>query len=257
MAEQQIELNSSMMRNTYKIEGGGSLGTCFLVGRPIANETNRARFVLITAAHVLEQMSGETAVLHLRQYVNNDFTKIPHTINIRRAGSPLWVKNPQGIDVAAMYVELPLNADHNLLSTNYFATDNMLNDFEIHPGDELCCLGFPLGAEANHMGFPVLRSGRIASFPLVPTREKISFLLDFQVFRGNSGGPVYFVDSNRSYAGATHIGKIQFIAGLVSQEFSITETINSLYETKQQVHPLALAVIIHASHILDTINQLQ
>ncbi|HPZ29776.1 MAG TPA: hypothetical protein PKU73_08720, partial [Defluviitoga sp.] len=61
---------------------------------------------------------------------------------------------------------------------------------------------------------------------------------------------------NRNYAGETHIGKIQFIAGLVSKEFSVTETIKSLYETKQQVHPLSLAVIIHASHILETINQL-
>ena len=30
-------------------------------------------------------------------------------------------------------------------------------------GDELLCLGYPLGAEANDAGFPILRSGKIAS----------------------------------------------------------------------------------------------
>jgi hypothetical protein len=120
----------------------------------------------------------------------------------------------------------------------------------------MCCLGFPFGVEANEYGFPILRSGRVASYPLVPTDKNISFLLDFQVYRGNSGGPVYFIESNRNYAGGTHIGKIQFIAGLVSEEFNITETVRALYETKQHVYPLALAKIIHASHILKTINQL-
>lgn len=250
------ELNTSMMRNTFKVEGEGSIGTCFLMGKPIANEPNRARYVLVTAAHVFEQMKGEAAVLHLRQIQNNRYIKMPFRINIRKNGTPLWIKNANGLDVAAMYLELPQNVDHDLMSTGLFATDDILNTFEIHPGDEMCCLGFPFGVESNDSGFPVLRSGRIASYPLIPTKEKPSFLLDFQIYKGNSGGPVYFIDSNRSYAGATHIGKIQFVAGLVSQEFSFTENINALYEKRQQVHPLALAVIIHASHILDTIRQL-
>lgn len=252
-----LELNSAMMRNTYRIEGEGSLGSCFVIGKPFNKDPTRAYFVLATAAHVLEQMKGEQAIIYVRKKQNNDsFTKIPYTIKIRQGSSPLWTKNKSRIDVAAMYVALPKDIDIQLLPTAMFADDKILSDFEIHPGDEMFCLGFPFGTEANEAGFPILRSGKVASFPLIPTQKNESFLLDFQIFRGNSGGPVYFVESNRNYAGSTHIGKIQFIAGLVSKEFNITETIKSLYETKQQTHPLALAIIIHASHILETINQL-
>ena len=259
MAENQniLELNSVMMRNTYKIEGNGSLGSCFLIGKPLKKDPTRGHHILVTAAHVFENMKGEEATIYLRKKQNdNTFIKVPWKIKIRQEGKSLWVKNKSGIDVAVMYVRLPKDIDTQLLSITMFADDKILTDYEIHPGDEMFCLGFPFGIEANEAGFPILRSGKVASFPLVPTQKKGSFLLDFEVFKGNSGGPVYFVESNRNYAGGTHIGKIQFIAGLVSKEFNVTETIKSLYETKQQVHPLALAVIIHATYILETINQL-
>lgn len=251
------ELNSIMMRNTYKIEGDGTIGSCFLIGKPFKKDPAQAYYVLVTAAHVLENMKGEEATIYLRKkQTDNSFVKIPWKIKIRQGSNALWVKNKSGIDVAVMYVQLPKDIDHQLLPTTMFADDKVLTDFEIHPGDGMFCLGFPIGFEANEAGFPILRSGKVASFPLVPTQKNESFLLDFEVFNGNSGGPVYFVESNRNYAGGTHIGKIQFIAGLVSKEFSVTETTKSLYETKHQVYPLALAVIIHASHILETINQL-
>ena len=259
MAENQniLELNSAMIRNTYKIEGEDSMGSCFLIGKPLKKDSSQARFVLVTAAHVLEQMKSEEATIYLRRKQNdNSFVKIPWKIKIRQGSNALWVKNKSGIDVAVMHVRLPKDIDCQLLSTTMFADDKILTEFEIHPGDEMYCLGFPFGTETNEAGFPILRSGKVASFPLVPTQKNESFLLDFEVFRGNSGGPVYFVESNRNYAGGTHIGKIQFIVGLVSKEFNVTETIKSLYETKQQVHPLALAVIIHATYILETINQL-
>jgi len=259
MAKDQniLELNTAMMRNTYKIEGENSLGSCFVIGKPFKEDPTHANFVLVTAAHVLEQMRGEDAIIYARKKQNDDsFTKISWRIKIREGSNPLWVKNKSDIDVAGMYVNLPKDVDIQLLPTRMFADDKILNDFEIHPGDEMFCLGFPFGAEANEAGFPILRSGKVASFPLTPTQKNQSFLLDFRVFRGNSGGPVYFVESNRNYGGGTHIGKIQFIAGLVSKESSVTETIKSLYETKQQIHPLGLATIIHASHILETINQL-
>jgi len=246
-----------MMMNTFKIEGKDSIGSCFLIGKPIKKDPKKARYVLVTAAHLLEQMKGEEATIYLRKKLEDDsFIKIPWKIKIRNRDKPLWVKNKSGIDVAAIYISVPIDTELKLLPTASFADDEVLLRFEIHPGDEMHCLGFPLGFEANEAGFPILRSGKIASFPLVPTGKNSTFLLDFKVFKGNSGGPVYFVESNRFFAGGTHIGKIQFIAGIVSQEFFATEKIKSLYETKEQTYPLALAVVIHASHIINTINQL-
>jgi len=135
------------------------------------------------------------------------------------------------------------------------ATDDILNEFEIHPGDTLSCLGYPYGAEANEAGFPILRSGQIASYPLTPTEQIKTFLFDFRIFSGNSGGPVYFVESNRTYGGGTKLGQIiQFFAGIVSQEKILEEEIRSLTETRYTKHRLSIAEVVHATLIQETID---
>ncbi|BBO80452.1 hypothetical protein DSCO28_10180 [Desulfosarcina ovata subsp. sediminis] len=115
-------------------------------------------------------------------------------------------------------------------------------------------LGFPFGVESNESGFPILRSGRIASYPLTPTKLTQTFLLDFEVFGGNSGGPVFLYDKNRIYQGKPHLGNIRFIVGLVSQERDLTEQVKSLEQITVKRHRLALAVIIHSALIRETIQ---
>jgi len=156
-----------------------------------------------------------------------------------------------------MYVRLPVGVDLPLLPISLLATDKELEEYEIHPGDSLSCLGYPYGAEANEAGFPILRSGQIASYPLTPTIKVKTFLYDFRVFGGNSGGPVYFIDQNRSYGGGTRLGnRIQFLAGLVSQEKMVEEEIISIAETRRTKYPLSLAVVIHATLIKEAIDLL-
>jgi hypothetical protein len=137
------------------------------------------------------------------------------------------------------------------------ADDKMLSDFDIHPGDEIKCLGFPLGVASNTAGFPILRSGMIASYPLTPTATMKTFLFDFRVFKGNSGGPVYYVEENRPIVHT--LGGYQsfhFIIGLVSEESLFTE--QSVSQYSQEIHQtqLGLAVVIHASLIKQTIEML-
>jgi len=201
-------------------------------------------------------MKGTYAVLFMRKK-NENYQKVPYPFEIRHEDKPLWVRHPdKAVDVAVMYVALPRDVDIVLLPTAMLADDEVLKEFEIHPGDELICLGYPFSAEANEAGFPILRSGKIASYPLIPTNQTKTFLYDFRVFRGNSGGPVYFVESARTYAGATHAGIIQFIAGLVSKEHMITEKVESLYGVREERYPLSLATVVHASLIKETIEML-
>ena len=253
--QKDIELNTLLMESTFKVEGRNAqgqptLGTVFIMGRPFPNQPAKGRYLLITAAHVLEEMQGETAVLHLRRKVDantNRWARAPIPLAIRANGQPVWKKHPDA-DVAAMYVRLPNESSIPLISTDLLADDKMLSDFEIHPGDELDCLGYPLGLDANDAGFPVLRSGKIASYPLVPTNTTRTFLFDFRILKGNSGGPVYFVQSTRTYAGGTHMETIHFIIGLVSQE--------SVVQQPYSEFQLGLAVVVHASLIKQAINLL-
>ena len=244
------------MRSTFKVAGKGSVGTAFIIGRPVPNDTGKLYYVLVTADHVFRDMEGEQATLYLRKKQGDEFIKLPYTLKIRRGTELLWKKHPE-TDVAVMYVRLPEQADIQLLPTSMLADDNMFNQFEVHPGDTLSCLGYPYSAEANEAGFSILRSGQIASYPLTPTSQIKTFLFDFQVFSGNSGGPVYFVQSNRAYGGSTILGQtIQFFAGIVSQEKFLEEEVRSITETRRTKHRLSIAVVVHATLIRETIDLL-
>jgi len=253
----RVELNTLLMESTFKIEGRGSIGTGFLLGRPYPNRPGQSRAVLVTAAHVLEDAQGEQATLVLRRKRGAfEWERLPVPITIRNGATPRWTKHPDG-DVAVMYVTIPPTAVGELLPTTLLADDAVLAELEIHPGDELNCLGYPFGQESNPAGFAILRSGKIASYPLLPTKETKTFLLDFRVFNGNSGGPVYFVDANRVYGGRLHLGvEHHFIVGLVTSEIRITQEIQELYGRRQEVYPLALAQIVHASLIREAIEML-
>lgn len=262
-AEEQkdFELNTILMESTFKIEGRNvqgqpTLGTVFILGRPYPDQPQKARYVMITAAHVLEEMQGDMAVLHLRRKMEADhWVRVPVQLQIRAQGQPLWKKHPD-VDVAVMYIRLPNEISIPLLPTLLLADDKTLAEFEIHPGDELECLGYPLGMEANDAGFPVLRSGKIASYPLLPSEKTKTFLFDFRVFKGNSGGPVYFVESNRTYNGVTHFQTIHFLIGLVVQESLVQQQIVGPYSEELRQYPLSLAVVIHASLMKQAINLL-
>ena len=248
-----FDINTTLMRSTFKIAGQGSTGTAFILGKPMVSDPKRGYYVLVTAAHVLTLMQGEHATLFLRTRQAETFTKLSHTVRIRNGAQPLWVTHPAA-DIAVMYITLPDNADISLISTDLLANDDIIRKFELHPGDRLACLGYPLGSESSDAGLPVLRSGYIASFPLMPTANVKSFLFDFNVFDGNSGGPVYFVESSRTFGGSLNIGTVQFLVGLVSQQKFAEEQIKSLNEMRVQRHRLGLAVVIHATMIRQALD---
>jgi S1-C subfamily serine protease len=210
------DLNTQMMLCTFKIADGQSTGTAWIVGKPVDSSEKQGYRVLVTANHVLENMKADTATLYLRRKdAKGNYGKMPFPFAIRKAGKRLWTRHPE-VDIAVMYASLPTGVEISGISTSVLGTDQELQKYEIHPGDDLCCLGYPLNFEANDAGFPILRSGRIASYPILPTRATRGFLLDFEVFPGNSGGPAYIVKQSPAYGGATHFGEpVRFIVGLV------------------------------------------
>lgn len=251
------DISTILMESTCKIAGPGSMGTGFIIGKPATNAPQRAYYTLITANHVLNAVQGESATLVLRQLVgSNTWQRIEIPIRIRAGSTPLWKKHPE-VDVAGIFVRLPTNTVRNILTTGLLVDDQTLTKYGFHPGTELMCLGYPFGAEANAYGFPILRSGRIASYPITPSRQTKTFLFDFTVFRGNSGGPVYFVENDPTVDGGRHIGlTVQGIIGLVVQERNITESIQELYEKKEKITPLQLGEVIHAVFIKELIESM-
>lgn len=256
-AAEHADYSTVLMELTFLIQGPNSIGTCFLVGNPHSGDSSL--FVLVTAAHVLEEMRGESAIVNTRTKTDQGWRVEPTTIQIRSQGRQLWTKHPTA-DVAVIYAPLRPNVEPSqVLGLAAFADDALLEKNAIHPGDEVLVLGYPLAQSANEALFPVLRSGRIASYPLLPTLSTKLFLIDFRVFKGNSGGPVYVSSGSNRVLGDgrfTMGGVLQFLMGLVVSEKTVTEHTDGLYETREQVYSLGLAYVVHASLIRQAVEML-
>jgi hypothetical protein len=247
----RLEINTHLMETTFQIFGPtgkpGEItgGTVFILGKQ-KRETG-AYFVMISAAHVFDDIKGDKGTINFRlKREGGTYATVPYEIPLRDQGKPLYVKHPE-VDVAALYVKMPTAFKAPLVPIGLLATDEWLTRFELHPGDELFCLGYPLFASSEH-GFPILRSGKIASYPLVPAKEHKNWLFDFRIFKGNSGGPVYFVDRNRLYGNERHDGEtIQMLVGLVTSQLSSALVNNT---------DLQIGVIIPAVFITETLNLL-
>ena len=168
----------------------------------------------------------------------------------------MWKQHSE-VDVAVMLVPIPREADIYLASTDLIATNEQIKKLNVNAGEEVLVLGYPYGAEANDAGFPILRSGRIASFPLTPTANVKTFLLDFPVFKGNSGGPVFIDQRIRASGAGAALGNFISVLGIVSEEKSITEQVKLLEELQIKNHKLGIAVVVHGSFVSELVNSLE
>ena len=66
-----------------------SFGTAFVLGRPLPKEPSKGGLVLVTAAHVFESISGDTATLILRRkQADGLFESVSQTVQIRNGATP-------------------------------------------------------------------------------------------------------------------------------------------------------------------------
>jgi hypothetical protein len=250
------DLNTQMMNATVKLANPKSTATAFVLTRTTPGPSPKRQHILVTAAHVLEQMSGEEAVAFFRKKESEGvYKKLPLKIAIRKAGKALWTRHP-ALDIAAMYVTPPEKAVFPQLPLDLLATDQTLKQHKIHPGDSLRCLGYPHQLEANDAGFPVLRSGAIASYPLLPAKTNKTFLLNYNSFEGDSGGPVYLAESHRMVDSKKEPVQVRLILGLVLGQHFIDVDTRTAYETRKVRYRLGLAIVVQAIYIRETIDRL-
>lgn len=221
-------------------DGTRTVGTGFLIAETAPDGTPRT--VLVTANHVLAKMPGNEARIGYR-IANPDgsWSYSPQTLRIRDAdGAKLWIQHPSR-DVAAISIKAPDEFAKAAIPLSWLAQDDTFQVNQVGAGDEMMALGFPRGLAANQAGFPILRSGRVASFPIAPAQVFPTFLLDFTVFPGNSGGPVFMSQAARRRVGADEGHDVQFIAGLLTQQVELNS------------ERLEIGIVTHAKFIRETL----
>src|SRR5262249_3091739 len=139
----QEDLDTQLMRATVKISHEKSAGTGFFLCRPDPNGPQRSQFVLVTAAHVFENIPGDRATLYFcTKEAEGVYKKVPMELVIRAGGKPRWTRHFSE-DVAVLVVVPPKEADLPKLAPDLLATDESLKTYGVHPGDTLACLGYP------------------------------------------------------------------------------------------------------------------
>lgn len=213
-------------------DGTSTVGTGFVVSAQDADGAPRT--LLITARHVFDRMPGDKVKVGFRVTTDDSgWRYAPVSVRIRGAeGDPLWTAHPLQ-DVAA--IPLPSGVARASIPTAELASGKVLDALSLAPGDEMMVLGYPQGFSANAAGFPILRSGRVASYPLTPPARYPTYLLDFSVFAGNSGGPVYVVRSINGRRAVT-------VTGILTQELRL------------KADRLEIGNVTHAAYVAETVS---
>jgi hypothetical protein len=259
------EFNTLMMESTYEIFGSSfagsnsvTTGTALLLSKPSIKYPGANLNLLITANHVLAGIKGETATVNLRSKdVTNAWQKTPLSFPIRNGMNELWVRGADQ-DIAAMFIVVPTQLQpKSEASTELLASERELRHLMIHPGQQLSCLGYPLGFEGNPAGFPILRTGTVASYPLTPITNYPTFMFNFEVFGGNSGGPVYLSSPARLYdENAAADATIDVILGIVVLDATFNETAAITGKPRSTATSVGISTVVQSQVIRDLIAAL-
>lgn len=248
LAQSQGQLTDLVMA-TVRLSNAKSTATGFILTRKI-NE-KKTQFVLVTAAHVFEKSEGEDFLINYRRKeTDGGFARAPEPLKVRREKTQLWLRHAKQ-DVAVMRIEPQEISAPPGLSLDLLATAEDLKD--VGPGDLVRCLVFPHASvfDPSQAAFPVIRIGCVASFPLLPAEKHPTFLVDYNSFEGDSGGPVVWRKNDASDGNST-----LKILGLVQGQHFFNARYDLPYESGEFRKQLGMGIIAASQAIRETIDLL-
>ena len=247
-----FDFTTAMIQATVAVAsapgGPATAGTGLLVSDPLPD--GAPRVVLVTARHVIQnivQTGGSAQVqIGLRLKAPDGSWRKEWRAEPTQDGERLlWVRHPV-YDVAVLPVTVPPEVAAAAIPASWFADADTFDREGLQDGDALEVLGYPQGYASDGRGFAILRVGRLASYPITPETEG-TFLVDFPVTSGNSGGPVF--TSRRTGRGPAAVGAEgpqpeEFIAGVVAQQ---------IVPNGQSI---SLGLVVHALYVRQTLQLL-
>ena len=224
-----------MIEATVQVEntrpgGDRRISTGLLVSAPYWDGT--PRIVLVTAAHAVDP--SETPEIRIGWRFSTDdggWSFAPQPAPLEIGGRDLWARHPER-DIAVVEVVVPSALAAHAIPLSWLADERDLGAQGVGPGDQVFKVGYPRGLSSNRAGFPILRTVRIASYPLSQIPAFPTFLIDGFLYPGNSGGPVFV---------SPGAGGHPLVLGIVTQQVD------------QGEEPLGLGVVVHAQYIRETL----
>ena len=178
------------MWTTYLIGSEKGMGAGFVVFRRDANEPDGVVAVMVTAAHLLDAVGKGPLFVGTRTPDAQGGVRVAIVeFQPRRSGQRFYVRHPEH-DIAAFELRLPKEAA-DLIALPSFLDDPAHGRKPPRAGEEVSFLGFPEMLPELEGLFPVLRTGRVASYPVGTAQSGGVFVINADVYPGDSGAPVY------------------------------------------------------------------
>jgi hypothetical protein len=228
----------------FRITNGRTSGTGFLVALP--GRSDNSTVVLVTAAHVFEEMSeGECQLVLRTQLPDQTYARKEVSIATRENGTPRWKRHAE-MDVAALEVRLPAEVAVAPLDYAQLADAAWVADKNLRVGQQVWIASYPAQLAANEAGWPIVRHGAVASHPLSPVSQVKTVLIDFNTFGGDSGAPVFALSHDRCY-----------VIGLVHGMHRQTDKASLPLQELTFHTPLGLSIVVQAAFVRETIELLK
>lgn len=233
------------IRATARISSGPESATAFVVDLG-ADRAEGKRFALVTAAHVFEEMKASSCIVHFRLPDDDaGFVRRETELNVSDDGRPLWTKHDRA-DVAAIPIELPAGVDVEPFDVDRIADETFFEAGKVQAAQAIYVPCFPAKVESNEAGFPIVRRGSIASYPLKPPIVGDTLLVDYSNFGGDSGAPVTMTFENEP-----------IVIGITTGSLRQTDKASTDFEERTTHMPLGLATVVRSVLILETLEGLE
>jgi hypothetical protein len=234
-------------------------GTGFFLSLPL--DEDHVSILLVTALHVLDGIKRKSLD---GKFLIRANLKDGKGMIIFEGELALWSIHPDdaSVDVAVMPWAPPDQIEFMSVPIEMAATDDVISELEIGPGDEVIITGL----FANHYGkernIPIVRVGNIAAMPEEKVKTKAgevdAFLIEASSIGGLSGSPV-FVQLVGPRKGLGFGARSVFLLGLIHGHWDIDankqdETLQADQFEKERVN-MGIAIVVPMQKIMETVNQ--
>ena len=231
---ERLNANERMMWSTYPVATQKGMATGFVVARRDSSVPGGIVPVVVTSTHVISTMGKGPLYVGIRIPDEKGEAEVAVLqLQPTSQGRPFYVRHPHQ-DVCAFSLRIPPEAAGILRLPSALQQSKVKRNADLpRAGTEVFFLGYPEVAPGTGGGFPVLRSGRVASYPTASMRNQRKFLVDADVYPGDSGAPVYI----------TRHGRRPELAGMIIQRMG-----------KEKGSFAHLAIAVDASVIAETLQ---
>ena len=237
-------------------------GSGFLVGRYCKEnspEEKMYHLFLVTNKHVLKDVQS----IVVRFNPKTGETAQDYDIDLRQSEKQVFVEheNPD-IDIAVIWFNAKVLEQDQAVFSFFKLDDNTLSiagmtELGTSEGDFVYVLGFPMGIVMPNRKYVIVRGGVIAR--LRDTMDQISsqFLIDANIFPGNSGGPVILKPELVSIEGTKSNLKAALI-GIISSYVPYQDVAISQQTGRPRVtfeENSGLATVIPSDYIIEAVEK--